>query len=84
MRMSNEDRKTLQRVFAAERKAKKLAADARINRAVCGFIIPMMSIPPLYRLLEAEVAAGKSDDDLKAAVAAFPGIKPSLSPPLDI
>ena len=59
--------------------AKKLKAiaDARIQRAVTGFIIPMMSIPKLYREMEAAVSAGKTDEDLKAVVAAFPGIVPS-------
>ncbi|HVG51647.1 MAG TPA: hypothetical protein VM867_08445 [Xanthobacteraceae bacterium] len=53
-----------------DKAAKKLAA-ARIQAAVTGFIIPMMSIPKLYKELEAAIAAGKSDDELKAAVAAF-------------
>jgi hypothetical protein len=56
--------------------AKKLVA-ARIQRAVCGFIIPMMSIPKLYKQMEDAVAAGKSDDELKAVVAAFPGVEVS-------
>jgi pyruvate/2-oxoglutarate dehydrogenase complex dihydrolipoamide dehydrogenase (E3) component len=47
---------------------------ARVQRAVVGFQIPMMSIPKLYKVLEDAVASGKSDEDLKAAVAAFPGV----------
>lgn len=57
-------------------KAQKAAA-ARIQSAVSGFIIPMMSIVTLYREMEAAVAAGKSDADLKAIVAAFPGVEAS-------
>ena len=60
--------------------AKKLKAiaEARIQRAIVGFQIPMMSIPKLYREMEAAVAAGKTDEDLKAVVAAFPGVTPSI------
>jgi len=36
-----------------------------------------MSIPKLYKSMENAVAAGQSDDDLKAVVAAFPGVIPS-------
>lgn len=54
-------------------KAKKMTK-ARIQSAVYGFVIPMMSIPKLYKALEAAVAEGKSQDDLKALVAAFPGV----------
>jgi hypothetical protein len=53
--------------------AKKLVA-ARVSRAVVGFQIPMMSIPKLYKALESAVAAGESDAELKAMVAAFPGV----------
>ena len=53
--------------------AKKLVA-ARIQRAINGFQIPMMSIPALYKALEADVAAGASDEQLKATVGAFPGV----------
>ena len=69
--------------MARKPNAKKLA-EARIQRAICGFLIPMMSIPPLYRRLEAEIAAGASDDALKAAIADFPGVKPSALGPLDL
>ena len=47
---------------------------ARIQRAVNGFSIPMMEIPALYKQLEAAVAAGQSDAELQAVVAAFPGV----------
>jgi hypothetical protein len=60
----------------SEKKLKQLVA-ARIQRAVVGFIIPMMSIPKLYKQMEAAVADGGSDEDLKAVVAAFPGVEPS-------
>jgi hypothetical protein len=59
-------------------KAAKKLAEARIQRAVSGFSIPMMSIPKLYKALEAAVAAGQADEDLKAVVAAFPGVKESM------
>jgi hypothetical protein len=35
----------------------------------------MMSIPKLYSALEGAVAAGRSDEELKAIVAAFPGVE---------
>jgi hypothetical protein len=56
------------------KKAIKALVVARIQRAVVGFIIPMMSIPKLYGALEAVVASGGSDADLKAVVAGFPGV----------
>jgi hypothetical protein len=59
--------------------SKKLMAErkARIQNAVYGFRIPMMSMPKLYAALEAAVAAGKPDADLKAVVAVFPGVEVS-------
>ena len=60
------------------KKAAKAIVAARIQNSVYGFIIPMMSIPALYKLQEAAVAAGKSDADLKAIVAAFPGVEVSI------
>lgn len=72
-------------VLAIEEVAKKLTAkqakrlaEARINRAIIGFQIPMLSIPKLYKALEDAVASGVSDEDLKAVVAGFPGVKPSI------
>ena len=62
--------------MARKTKEQKLAA-AKIQSAVYGFIIPMMSIPALYKALEQAVEAGKSSDDLKAIVAAFPGVEVS-------
>ena len=59
-------------------KAAKKLIEARIQRAIVGFQIPMMSIPKLYREMEAALAAGQSDEDLKAVVAAFPGVIPSI------
>ncbi|MBT1509420.1 hypothetical protein KIP88_02800 [Bradyrhizobium sp. SRL28] len=52
----------------------KKAKEARINRAIVGFIIPIMSIPKLCKELEAAVVADASDADLKAIVAGFPGV----------
>jgi hypothetical protein len=57
------------------KKQLKAMVAARIQNAVFGFIIPMMSIPKLYRQMEEAVAAGKSDEELKAVVAAFPGVE---------
>ena len=53
--------------------AKKLA-EARVSRAIVGFQIPMLSIPKLCKALNEAIAFGKSDEELKAVVAAFPGI----------
>lgn len=62
--------------MARQSKAQKLAA-MRIQSAVYGFVIPMLSIPPLYRKMEAALAAGASQEELKAVVAAFPGVEES-------
>jgi len=59
-------------------KQQKAAVAARIQNSVYGFVIPMMSIPKLYRLQEEAIAAGKSDAELKAIVAAFPGVQESV------
>jgi formylmethanofuran:tetrahydromethanopterin formyltransferase len=59
------------------KRAIEAAIDARIQRAVTGFIIPMMSIPKLSAALKAAIAAGQADEELKAVVAEFPGIVPS-------
>ncbi len=56
----------------------KKIREARINRAVAGFVIPMMSIPKLCRQLEEAIAAGWSDDEIKSIVASFPGVKESV------
>jgi hypothetical protein len=58
----------------AAKKQAEAAIKARIQRSVVGFLIPMMSIPKLYKLQEAAIAEGKSDEELKAIVAAFPGV----------
>ena len=66
-------------VAAIEKPKKKLSAkklaEARIQGAVNGFQIPMMSIPALYTALELAVEAGETDEQLKAVVAAFPGVQ---------
>lgn len=54
-------------------KAEKLA-EQRILRAVGGFQIPIAKIPDLHKALSEAIAAGKSDEELKALVAAFPGV----------
>ena len=62
-------------------KAKKLAANytaIRIQRAVYGFQIPMLSIPKLYTAMEAAAGAGKTDEELKSIVAGWPGVKESV------
>lgn len=55
----------------------KLAERIRIQAAVVGFQIPMLSIPNLYRTLELAIEAGKSNEELKALVKAFPGVEVS-------
>ena len=60
----------------AQKQAEREVA-AKINRAIIGYQIPMLSIPKLYRELEAAVAAGQPCEALKAFVAAFPGVRPS-------
>jgi hypothetical protein len=64
-------------VVAIEKVSRKLQAerDARLNRAILRLRIPMMSIPKLYRELEAAVSEGKSDAELRAVVVAFPGVE---------
>lgn len=57
-------------------KEQKLVA-ARIQRSVVGYLIPIMSIPALYKLQQAAIAEGKSDEELQAIVAAFPDVMPS-------
>jgi hypothetical protein len=54
---------------------KKSVADIKINRAVVGFRIPMLSMPALYKALRAAVEVEASDDELKAVVASFPGVE---------
>jgi len=55
-------------------KAEKIAK-ARIQNSVYGFRIPMLSIPALYRMLEAAVAMEANDQELKALVASYPGVE---------
>lgn len=55
-------------------KAEKAAMARRIQRAVTGFLIPMMTIPTLYKQLEEMVMAGGTDEDLTEVVAGFPGV----------
>jgi len=57
------------------KKMSKKAVAAAVQNAVNGFRIPMMSIPKLGRELEAAVLAGQSEAELKAIVAAFPGVE---------
>lgn len=62
-------------------KAEKLAkalAEARIQRAVSGFQIPMLAIPAMYVALEASIADGSDDADLKEIVREWPGVKESV------
>jgi hypothetical protein len=51
------------------------AATARICRAVTGFAIPLLAIPQLDKLLEQAIATGSTDEELKAIVAAYPGVE---------
>ena len=59
-------------------KQQKAIVAAQIQHAVTGFIIPMMSIPKLYRQMEEAVAAGASNEELKLIVAEFPGVTESI------
>jgi hypothetical protein len=59
------------------KKAIEAAINARVQRATVGFLIPMLSIPKLSAVLKAAIAEGKSDEELKAILAAFPGVEPS-------
>jgi len=69
-------------VAGIEAKPKKLSAkkiaEARISKAIGGFVIPMMSIPAIYKNLEMLIAADVSDEGLKFAVSSFPGVKESM------
>jgi hypothetical protein len=47
----------------------------RIQKAVTGFRIPMMSIPKLYKRLEQAVASDWTDEELKMLVKQFPGVE---------
>jgi len=60
--------------MAKRRTNEQRLTDARIQNAVYGFSIPMLSIPALYKQMEAAVALGATNDELKAVVAAFPGV----------
>lgn len=51
--------------------------EARVQNAVYGFQIPMLSIPKLYDALTAAAMADKSDAELVEVVAAFPGVERS-------
>ena len=72
-------------VVAIEAKPKKLSkkqaaalAKVRMNRAIIGFQIPMLQIPAIYKALEAAIAENKSDNEVRAIVAAYPGVKESV------
>jgi hypothetical protein len=56
------------------KKLSRKTVEIRINRAVVGFRIPIMEIVKLSKELDAAIVAGKSDDELKTIVAAFPGV----------
>ena len=60
--------------LSAKKQAEALIAK-RIQQSVVGYLIPMTSIPALYKLQMAAVAEGKSDEELQAIVAAFPGVQ---------
>jgi hypothetical protein len=63
--------------MARQTKEQKLTA-AKIQSAIYRLQIPMMSIPALYKVMEAAVAEGKSGPELRAVAAAFPGVKESI------
>jgi hypothetical protein len=51
------------------------AAIARCARAVTGFAVPLLAIPPLTKLLEQAIATGSTDEQLREIVAAYPGVE---------
>lgn len=55
-------------------KLTKKMIEARINRAVIGFQIPMMGIPKLYAHLEHAVRSNMDDAYLAKIVAECPGV----------
>jgi hypothetical protein len=55
-----------------KRTSKKDAA--RIQRAVTGLLIPMMTIPKLYAHAEQLIADGADDDQLAVGVRKFLGV----------
>jgi hypothetical protein len=59
--------------MARKSQAEKIA-EWRIQRAVGGFQIPMMSIVALHKALQQAIAAGQSDDELKTLIGAFPNV----------
>jgi hypothetical protein len=66
-------RKTKGDFQMAKAKGNAKLTEARLQAAVNGFQISILSISKLYRALEAAVAAGQSDAELKALVRQFPG-----------
>jgi hypothetical protein len=55
----------------------KAQKKARIQNAVYGFVIPMRSIPQLYKMLEQAVESDWTDAEMKSIVAQFPGVEAS-------
>jgi hypothetical protein len=53
--------------------------EARIQKAISGFRIPMMSIPKLYKMLEQAVESDWADVELKQLVKQFPGVEEASS-----
>lgn len=53
--------------------------EVRIQNAIRGFRIPMMSIPKLYKSLEQAVESDWSDDELKQLVKEFSGVEEASS-----
>jgi hypothetical protein len=49
-------------------------ARARFSRALAGFQVPLLSIPKLSEAMLNAIALGKSDEELRAIVASFPGV----------
>lgn len=56
-------------------KAEQKYHDARIQKAITGFRIPMLSIPKLYKALEQAVESDWTDAELQQLVAQFPGVE---------
>ena len=57
-------------------KAEKMA-EMDVQAAIYGLVIPMMSIPPMYKAMKAAALEGKSKAELRAIAASYPGVEES-------
>ena len=64
-----------ERKTVVAKKLTKKMIEARIQSAVTGFRIPMLSIPKLHARLEHAVKSEMTDEYLKTIVAEWPGVE---------